>query len=290
MPLTKSPLRYPGGKSVLAPLLKDVLVANELQGGVYLEPFAGGAGAALDLLFNEYVDEIIINDADYCIYAFWKSILDQTDRFLRFLDSRPVTIDEWHRQKRVYANPQNHSLLKVGFATFFLNRCNRSGILKNAGPIGGYNQTGDYPIDARFNKIDLRQRIERISEYDGRVSVYNLDATELLSQAETLTDNDRLFVYLDPPYYDKGAELYLNHFQHDDHLNLANFIQGARGFKWLVSYDNTEQIKSMYADMNVVEFDLKYSLNENKQGRELLIYNDDIRVPHRSFFLSRTGS
>ncbi len=285
MPLIYSPLRYPGGKTVLAPLLKEILLINNLQGGVYVEPFAGGAGAALDLLFNEYVDEIIINDADYCIYAFWQSIVHKTDKFIRLLWEKPVSIEEWRKQKKVYDNPHNYSLLRVGFATFYLNRCNRSGILKKAGPIGGIDQTGKWLIDARFNKDNLGERIERISLYNNRIKVFNLDAKELLSQVTHLTDNENLFVYLDPPYYNRGAELYLNHFKHDDHLDMAEFIRGVTDFKWLVSYDNVAEIKAMYADMNIVEFTLNYTANTAKRGRELLIYNDGLSVPLKNSLL-----
>ena len=55
MGITHSPLRYPGGKSILSPLLGNFIEINNLLDGIYIEPYAGGAGAALKLLFSEYV-------------------------------------------------------------------------------------------------------------------------------------------------------------------------------------------------------------------------------------------
>src|SRR5207302_1863340 len=112
--------RYPGGKQVLANVLAHVISLNGLQGGTYAEPYAGGAGAALALLFGENVSRIMINDADRCIYAFWNSVLRETDAFLRLLQRATLNVREWERQRKVYKNAKQHSALEVGFATFFL--------------------------------------------------------------------------------------------------------------------------------------------------------------------------
>ena len=154
-----SPLRYPGGKTKIAPLVSAIMEKAEIKNGIYIEPFAGGGGVALSLLLSNKVKHIVINDMDITIYAFWYSILNHTDEFIDLIKKTQVSIEEWHNQKEVFLNKDSSNLLELGFATFFLNRTNRSGILK-AGPIGGYNQTGNYLIDARFNKQNLIKRIE----------------------------------------------------------------------------------------------------------------------------------
>ena len=157
-----SPLRYPGGKARLATFLGDVITLNKIVNCTFVEPFAGGAGAALTLLFLEKVDSIIINDFDKAIYSFWDSILLDTDSFIEKLETVDLTIHEWERQKEIY-NSVDSTKLELGFASFYLNRTNRSGIIEG-GPIGGRNQSGKWKIDARFNRINLIERIKKISK------------------------------------------------------------------------------------------------------------------------------
>ncbi|MGJ8689850.1 MAG: DNA adenine methylase [Gammaproteobacteria bacterium] len=274
-----SPLRYPGGKSVLYEFLAEVIEDNGLQDGVYAEAYAGGAGAALKLLFSEHVGSIAINDADLCVYSFWKAVLDTPEKFIRLIEKTPVTIGEWHKQRKIYDNPSSRSCLAVGFATFFLNRCNRSGILMNSGPIGGYGQEGRWLLDARFNKEDLIKRIEKIQLYRDRIAVTNLDAIDFLEDiASKNPQSSKVFVYLDPPYYVKGSSLYMNHYQHEDHVKLAKFIGIESRFKWVMSYDNCKQINEIYESYRRIAFNLSYSAHTAKVGSELLIYNESLII------------
>lgn len=274
-----SPLRYPGGKAKLSRFLAALTTANNLQDGIYAEPYAGGAGAALALLLSECVNRIMINDIDVRVIAFWTAILRHTRRFLRKLDETPITMDEWDKQRMIYLNPQRHSQFKVGFATFYLNRCNRSGILMNAGPIGGRDQLGRWKINARFNKAELSRRIIRIALYKERISVFNMDAIDFLQQ-KILNENlnNQALVYLDPPYYIKGKRLYLNHYQHEDHEHLAKFMKKQKDIKWILSYDNVPEIRKLYSKMNQLPFNLRYSAYASKVGSELLIYDNTITI------------
>ncbi|HAY93871.1 DNA adenine methylase, partial [Shewanella sp.] len=76
-----TPLRYPGGKGKLAYYLKALIQENNLLDCHYIEPFAGGAGVAFELLMQEYVRKVTINDIDPAIHAFWFSVLNHTDEF-----------------------------------------------------------------------------------------------------------------------------------------------------------------------------------------------------------------
>jgi len=280
MGYTQSPLRYPGGKYSFSRLLARFIELNGLQDGIYAEPYAGGAGAGLYLLFSEYVNNIILNDANITIYLFWKSILYDSERFIKMINDTPISIDEWRRQSKVFKSIKSYSELEVAFSTFYLNRCNRSGIL-NAGPIGGQSQNGRWRINARFNKKELIRRIEKIALFNSRITIYNLDAIEFMEQhiLPLSGRNNRLLVYLDPPYYSKGDQLYLNYYTVEDHEKLSDFINGQYEFKWIVSYDDVEQVRQLYSDRAINEVSLHYSAHSTKIGSEVVIYSPNSVIP-----------
>jgi len=280
MPVANSPLRYPGGKAVLATFLGDVVAANGLQDGVYVEPYAGGAGAALSLLFAEQVQRVILNDADPCICAFWSAVLRRKDDLVRRIENTPVTIEEWKRQRAIYLHQERESRIRVAFATFYLNRCNRSGIIANGGPIGGFEQTGKWKLDARFNKEELIRRIDKIHLYRDRIQVSNLDAIEFLRDLARIEDceNDML-VYLDPPYYVKGSELYLNHYRPSDHSQLATFLSEEARVRWLMTYDDVPEIRKLYACFPCLSFEVDYSAYSRRKGREVLFHSTELEMP-----------
>jgi DNA adenine methylase len=283
-----SPFRYPGGKTALAPLLAETIRVNGLEGGAYLEPFAGGAGLALALLFSEIVSEIHLNDLDRRIYSFWASVLRQPAPFLDRLDRVQVTVAEWRRQKEIMRNWRAAKILDLGFATFFINRCNRSGVF-NAGPIGGYDQSGNYKIDVRFNRAGLRRKIERIILYRERIKVWNVDAVEFLKrvfQNGGLRRN-RSLVYMDPPYFEKAQRLYPLYFKDADHARLATYLNCQKRMRWLVSYDDTEEIRCLYSGTKNLLF-MNYFLHSVRVGRELFIPSHNCKLPQN--FTEGTGN
>lgn len=251
-----TPLRYPGGKGRLGPWLAQLMRFNRISGGKYVEPYAGGAGAAFYLLTRGYVDHIIINDLDPVVYAFWWAVLNDTDAFLTLLKETPVSMESWERMRNIHAHHDQFSLTEVGFATFFLNRTNRSGILK-AGVIGGKAQNGPYLMAARFNKLDLAHRIRSISSYQRHVSLFKEDALDLISGLRADL-SPRSLIYLDPPYYQKGSQLYRNHYKPEDHAKIAGAVVQI-GTPWLVTYDNCPEILDLYIGCKSTEFSLCYS-------------------------------
>jgi DNA adenine methylase len=274
--ISSSPLRYPGGKQFIAPLLAQLIAANGLEGKSYGEAYAGGAGAALQLLFAGHVKRVFINDADPAVAAMWFSITEQPDDFVKLIKRIPLTVAEWRKQRDVYQKRDGSRLLELGFATFYLNRVNRSGIVKNAGPIGGLQQLGKWKIDARFNRDALAERVTKVGRYRKKIVVTNLDALDFLS---CLTATEGVFLYLDPPYYVKGPELYLNHYKHSDHCEMAEYLQSYDCHKWVLSYDDVPQIRRMYANLRKLKFDLSYSVHSRKVGKEVLIVGDEVVVP-----------
>lgn len=274
----KSPLRYPGGKRSLYKYIATVLKNNNLVDGIYVEPYAGGSGAALELLLREFVQYIYLNDLDPRIYSFWQALLHETDDFIYLIKHVDVTLDEWNRQHLIFKEPNKYRTLELGFSTFFLNRCNRSGILGGR-PIGGMNQTGRWKIDARYNKKNLIKRIETIALYRERIHIAGLDAKVFL---ETIINNnnsdDKIFIYLDPPYYIMGQQLYLNNYCHNDHLELATFVKKLP-FSWMLSYDDVPEIKKMYRKKRRRNLQVYYQAHIRKSAKELLFFSDDLNLP-----------
>ena len=270
-----TPLRYPGGKTSLFEFFDSVIKEHELKNVTYIEPFAGGAGAAVSLLLLERVQRIVINDYDKAIYSFWKAITERNDDFLNLIENTPVTVEEWQRQKQIYKNCDADNFIELGFATFFLNRTNRSGIL-NAGPIGGKSQSGEWKIDARYNKENLKEKIRLIGVYADRITVLNMDGGEVIDR---YADDESAFFYIDPPYFIKGADLYLNAFKYDDHSRLSKTIHKYPRAKWLLSYDNEQAIINLYPKFNRSIFDLKYSAHQNSRlGSELMVFSNAIDI------------
>jgi len=267
-----SPLRYPGGKTQLVPYLRHFIELNNLSGRHYVEPFAGGASVALDLLFREYVPVITINDKDISIFSFWHSVLHQTEELCRLIVDTPVTIENWKKQKEIHKNSNSVETLELAFATFFLNRCNRSGII-NAGAIGGMNQNGNWKIDARYNKTELIKRINKISNYSNRINIFNLDVCDLIDNL--LSQKDKKIFYFDPPYYVKGQDLYLNYFKHDDHVRIRDRVSNIND-SWLMTYDNHAEIRNLYSNYRSRIYNLNYSAGTATKGTEIMIYSNDI--------------
>ncbi len=268
-----SPLRYPGGKTFLTSELGRIIEKIGLDRPVYVEPYAGGAGMALSLLFAEKVKKIVINDLDSAIYAFWKSVTEQSEQFTRKIIKTPVTISEWEKQKKIYLD-ESASLFNRGFATFFLNRTNRSGVM-NAGPIGGIKQTGDYKINARYNKKNLADRVRKIGEYKNRIEVFN---EEGITFTKRYLGRKNTFIYLDPPYFRKGAMLYLNHYEKDDHKQLANLLNANAKRNWVLTYDAIKDVQKLYTKRHKKRINLKYRVRNSISAREFMIFSDAVRV------------
>ncbi len=275
MPITDSPLRYPGGKSQLAPFVVELMRTNELFDCVYVEPFAGGAGIAWTLLLSGYVSEVWINDFDPAIYAFWHSVLNETDELCARIDGVSVTIEEWHRQRAVQTE-SSPSLIDLGYSTFFLNRTNHSGILKG-GVIGGLQQNGAYAIDCRFNKADLVAKIRRIALYREQVRLSKLDAeTFILDNLKKL--HAHALVNVDPPYYRRGPELYCSFYSHQDHVTLATAVRQIKQ-PWMLTYDDVPQIHMMYAGLPARGKELIYSAQVKRSAVELLVLSPKLEWP-----------
>ncbi|MCA1326219.1 DNA adenine methylase [Herbaspirillum sp. alder98] len=268
-----TPLRYPGGKARFAPFIGQLMVSNGLAGGHYFEPYAGGAGVALELLFHGVCSHAHINDLDPAIYDFWHSVIHAPEDLLRLIADTPVSMEQWHYWRNVMRGEIVVTQVERGFATLFMNRTNRSGILKG-GVIGGLCQSGAYKLDARYKKDVLMARIQRIASHSNHISVYHEDALSLLKRCKDFLPL-RSLIYLDPPYYMKGQGLYRNFYEHKDHAEIAHLLQGKRFSRsWVVSYDNVAEIQSMYAMAKALSYGLNYSAQKQYIGSEIMFFSD----------------
>jgi DNA adenine methylase len=264
-----SPLRYPGGKTILFPFFEQKIAESGLRDVTYVEPFAGGAGAAIALLFSEVVDRIVINDLDKALYTFWRSAIFDSERFIEAIRSTPIIVKEWRKQKQIYED-ERANLFERGFATFYLNRTNVSGIL-NGGPIGGLDQAGKWKVDARYNRDGLIRRIRELAEYRSRIMVTNEDGVSLVGK---YLRQKNMVVYLDPPYYEKAADLYLSFYVKRDHARLAKKLNAHADAPWLLTYDDRPEILQLYPDRRSLRFSLSYNAYERRRGREVMILSD----------------
>ena len=264
----RTPLRYPGGKRKLADFMSRLISSNGLNGCDYAEPYAGGAGLAIELLRRGIVRNLWLNDIDSGVYSFWHLVLRQPHLLCSMIESTEVSIDEWEKQK---INIHSEDPVKRGFATFFLNRTNRSGIIKG-GVIGGKRQAGIWKLDCRFNKVDLINRINAIAEVADKIHFFNMDAVDFLASAIPSGLKSVLF-NLDPPYYVKGAGLYTSFYGDEDHLKVARFMR-SESRPWIVSYDNHEFIRKAYSGCEFVEYDLNYTAQRKTVGKEIMFFGN----------------
>ncbi|KAF1698037.1 DNA methyltransferase [Pseudoxanthomonas jiangsuensis] len=272
-----TPLRYPGGKGKLARYVASAMELNGVCGGTYVEPYAGGAAVAISLLLSGHAKRIHINDLSPEVHAFWHALLEQTDGLLALVNDTPVNIDTWRRMQAVLAG-EDVPPLELGFATFFLNRTNRSGIL-NAGVIGGKDQTGRWKIDARFNKADLSRRIRTIADRRAHIHLHHEDARRLIKRlASRIAELN--FFYLDPPYFQKGQDLYLNFYEEQDHRLLAGTLKTLPPrARWMLSYDAHPEIERLYRGYPGLTYTLNYTAQERTRGRELIYFAKGMKVP-----------
>ncbi|MFY0630979.1 MAG: DNA adenine methylase [Flavobacteriaceae bacterium] len=274
----KTPLRYPGGKQKLTPFIKEILDTNSIDGH-YIEPYAGGSGVAIELLLSKKVTDIHLNDSDLGIYAFWYSVINHTDELCRKILTASMTIEEWRRRQQIVKKSNKEDLLELGFSTFYLNRCNRSGVIK-AGVIGGLNQSGDYKMYARFNRNNLINRIESIALYKDRIHISNMDA-EFYIENYLPNVPDNSLIYLDPPYYNKASDLYLNSYKNEDHSRIGEKIQNEIKQNWVLSYDGVPEIIDIYSNRRHFLYDLQYYVQTVKKGKEVFIFDDQLILPSK---------
>ena len=257
--------------------MMQLLALNGLRQVQYAEPYAGGASLALALLFEEYASTVHINDLSRPVYAFWYSVLYDTEELCRKIQSVDITIAEWKRQRSIYDARNEADLTELGFATFFLNRTNRSGII-GGGVIGGKGQVGAWSLDARFTKEELMRRIRRIGRYRDRIKIYNQDGIAF-TKGIVGGLGKNVFVFYDPPYIEKGQQLYLNNYDIADHKYLEEQVTQLEQ-PWIVTYDYEGAVRHrLYESYPRLAFELSYSAQARHRSKEALFLSEQLVLP-----------
>lgn len=275
MPI-KNPLRYPGAKSKLYDYIYKLLVSENKIGCTFYEPFAGSASISLLLLENNFIKKAVLNELDPLLYNFWFSVFNHTDELIQMILNTDITLEKWHEfsKYRDEAYAIDKTPVQIGFAGLFLNRTNFSGILK-ANPLGGLKQESHYPIDCRFNKNKIINSIEKLSRFRDRIELHNDEAIDFMKQSLRYKRNNTLFVYIDPPYYKEGSNLYRYFYTPEQHASLANYIL-TKTFPWLISYDDAVEIRNLYSRITPLTIHMDYSVHTSRKAEELLISNLEI--------------
>lgn len=278
MPLTKTPLRYPGGKSQLRPLIRDIFEFTAAEFRSYVEPFCGGAGIAMDLLLGQRVEHVWLNDLDPGIYSFWSAVIEENQRLTEWIDKVDVSVSEWDRQRSVIAESSQDCGydFELGAAYFYMSRTNRSGVIKG-GMIGGRAQSGKYKLDCRFNKHNLVQLIQEIGKQKDSITVSNVDGAALIRTGLSRELNpSETILFADPPYVNKSGGLYLNTFSPEDHSNLCKALRSSPLPYWLATYDDDPLIRNLYGDFGIYSMPIRYSASSRRVEHELLMLSQPL--------------
>lgn len=270
-----SPLRYPGGKRRLAVYVAEALRINKVTPKLFVEPFAGGASVALQLLNNDLVEKIALGEKDPLVASFWKTVFYDHEWLIEKLRDTAPTLENWDRFKRgKFLSTRSQAL-----ACIFLNRTSFSGILAgNAGPLGGRAQVSEHTINCRYPVNVLVKRIEQAAKLADRVAfVKEADWRGTIKSVKLRRYRpNEVVYYFDPPFYYKANKLYRHFFAQSDH-RLFHDALAALGQHWILSYDVAEPIVEMYAKNGIgpKKIELLYTAGSNKgtSSQELIVTN-----------------
>ncbi len=274
MPVTKTPLRYPGGKSRLFSLMARLLAANGLTGGTWAEPFCGGAGLAMALLLEGCVSRVVLADADPAVAAFWQAVRERPEDLCAFIGRVDLDLVTWRRCHDLWAGAAEPSF-GLACACLFLSRTNRAGIL-GARPMGGLGQTGPWALSDRFNRQDLEAKVRSIAALADRIEMRWCDATAFMAEIAPALGPDAV-CYLDPPYVAAGPGLYRRSFSEGDHRALAEALGRHRG-PWALSYDACPLVDELYGPYGPMSVPATYTAQRKRAVAERLVLAGGLRA------------
>lgn len=282
----KSPFRYPGGKAKISkPILNKIkektgfqTIFSDSNMEDFVDVFAGGGSVSLSVL-NEYdkIKSLHMNDSDDWVYSFWYSMIDRKegDRLKQYIKKyqNPSIKDFYNLRKSM--TRKGLSIGYKGFLGLFFNRTTFSGIF-TSGPIGGKEQKSDYKINCRYNSLNLLKRINHIQNHFNNINVEitKLDFREIIKK---WSNNEKAFLYLDPPYMKQGHQLY-NQFMNDlDYIEMANLLKNSR-CHWMISHDDYKPFVDLFQGWTNISSikGVPYTINsiaENRKTELLIVKN-----------------
>ncbi|WIB65875.1 DNA adenine methylase [Curtobacterium sp. MCBD17_040] len=276
-----SPLRYPGGKAAMTSWLADLFAqqTGDLPVEVWLEPFAGGAGAALTLLDRDAVNEAWLVDANPGIAAFWHTVVDDGPALAALVEQTTPTLTLYDECRALLVNPDDADRFRLGFAAFIVNRCSRSGIVApTSGPMGGRSGAGGWSLDGRFNASALADRIRHVHGMRSRLRVHHGDGISYLEELADSGLSDEVVAFVDPPYIREGNRLYANGMDAGGHQRLADALNTSPA-RWVLTYDDEPVVANrLYPERRVLGYDIRNTANRARVAREYAVFSDNLDV------------
>jgi len=291
-----SPLRYPGGKARMAPWLAEAFAVqtSNMDVEVWIEPFAGGAGAGLTLLDAEAVSEVWLTEKHPAIAAMWRAVLDDGEALARRVETTSADMTLWGwALEQVTAAQAGQTLddRELGFAALVVNRCSRSGIIApRVGPIGGKSQEGRWTVGSRWNPEGLAARIRHVASMSGSIRFTEGDAVARIEELDgSVGIEDEVMLFVDPPYCREGNRLYANGMTEDDHQRLADALNGCAS-RWLLTYDDEPLVAEvLYPERRVLAYYIPNTANRARVATEYAVLSDDLDLPVGLQLLPKTA-
>jgi DNA adenine methylase len=274
-----TPLRYPGSKTWLVEYISKFLEFNNLEPELIAEPYAGSGAVAVSLLLEGKVKKALLNENDPMIVAFWKSILYHPDELIERIESTEINLATWNKfRKYLEADaPKKYPTMDLGFAFFFFNRTNFSGIV-TGGPLGGKSQQSRYSLACRFKKDYLIEKVRKIGDLRGKIKIYHGDGIRFMRKIQKDACDHEVIYYVDPPYFRSGRDLYRRWFTEEDHIELAEFLKSFDS-PWLLSYDDSEFIKLLYTESKSQPIYADYQAWRYKRDVKELLFSNNVIPP-----------
>lgn len=300
--ISTSLLRYPGGKARFTDFISKSIISSGENAEVFVEPFCGGAGAAIALLEAGHVRRIALNDLDPLVSAFWKVVFGKSGEtrsdinwLIGAVESADISVAEWRRQKSLKPS----SIREASWKCLYLNRTSFNGILHQAGPIGGWEQK-KRTLDVRFNREKLIKRL--IALYEFRDRVERVEGVSWETFCDHYKKSTEAYIYLDPPYYHRAEQLYGHLFDDDMHRAMRDYLLELRT-PWMLSYDDAQEVRALYGHLGGIDgrvIDQTYSAHPvggaSFVGRELFFSNRTLpgnipeKAGHKHVGMSVLGS
>lgn len=269
-------IRYPGSKAKLAKELFQMFppelhsLWSQSLGFEYREPFFGAGAVGFDVLqMISHSCTAWLNDADPGMVALWRSVQTNPQRLCDMIHTFKPSAEKFYEYKE-QDDAEIADEVERGFVKLALHRLSFSGLgYRAGGPIGGATQqSSKYNVSCRWNPermiSDVVSLHKRMKRFRGRVRITCGDFMPLIADAPKGS-----FIYLDPPYYDKGPQLYKFSMTHDDHVRLANALRECKA-TWVLSYDDHDAIRELYSWAKFIELKafktMKYTMATQRGG------------------------
>lgn len=244
---TKSPLRYPGGKSRAVSQILGLLPAN-LK--ILCSPFIGGgsvelACASKGITVHGY-------DAFEPLVNFWQVALAHPSRLANTVEKfHPLSKEEFYKLQIEYDSISGK--IERAAILYALNRSSFSGTTL----CGGMS-----PNHPRFTPSSIH-RLRRFRAKNLSVACADF--------SKSIPKHQNHFLYLDPPYAN-GEKLYgQKGDMHDgfSHETLADLIRSHD--RWILSYNDCELIRDLYSGYEFISPKWTYGMNSSKLSNEVII-------------------